>query len=167
MSRKNIGGILMEGLIGGLIAYASVAVVLGVVNVVQGRSVFHTAAALGSLIVGGTAGSGSVAIAPGPVLAYNGVHLLGSIVIASFVAVEMYETERHHSLWYFFFTVLIAALMYSIAVFGVFGVEVGGVIGWPEVVIGTVTWVGAMTAYGAWKHRALARSLRVELRSDA
>jgi hypothetical protein len=164
---KGVGRVFREGLLGGVIAYLSVAVVLGLVNALLGRSVFHTAAALGTLIVGGAVADDSVSIEAGPILAYNGVHLLGSIVVASFVALEMFETERHHSLWFFFFMVLIAALMYSVALFGVFGVEVGGVLSWLEVVTGTVAWVGSLTAYTAWQHRALARSLRAELVSDA
>jgi hypothetical protein len=162
VSTRNVGRILREGLTGGLIAYLSVVVILGLVNALQGRSVFHTAAALGTLLVGGAEG-GPVIIEPGPVLAYNGVHLLGSVVVASFVALELFETERHHTLWYFFFMVLVAAVMYSISLFGVLGVEVGGMMGWPEVVIGTVAWVGAMTGYAVWKHRDLTYRLCVDL----
>jgi len=164
--RRALARIPREGLIGGLVAYGSVAVVLGLVNALQGRSVFHTAAALGTLLIGG-ASQGPVSIGPAPVLAYNGVHLLGSIAVASFVALEMFETERHHPLWFFFLMVMVAALMYSIALFGVLGVEVGAVMGWPEVVVGTATWVGSMTAYAASMHRTLLRSLRGEFQSGA
>jgi hypothetical protein len=167
MTGEKAGRVLKEALIGGLIAYVAVAVALGLVNVLEHRSLFHTAAALGTLLVGRSATGGAVNVAAGPVLAYNGVHLIGSIAVAALVAFEVFETERHHSLWYFFFMVLIAAAMYSIALFGVLGVELGGVIGWPVVVTGTVVWVGSMTAYAGWEHRRLVRSLRAELESAA
>lgn len=157
--------VVREGVVGGVIAYAAVAMVLGGVNLAMGRSAFHTAAAMGAVLLHGTDAAGRFIVEPGPVLAYNGVHLLGSIAVGMFAAVQVVETELHRSLWYVSLTVWVAAIMYSITVFGVFGVEVGGVVSWPIVVLGTVVWISAMTLYFWWVHPGLPDRIRDDLES--
>lgn len=164
---KNLGRILKEAVIGGLIAYAAVVVTFGILNALQGESIFRTAAAMGAVLLYGAEASSRFAVEPAPVLAYNGVHLLGSIVVGLIASVQIFETELHRSFWYFCFTVLIAAIVYSITVFGVFGVEIGGVLSWSEVVIGTAAWIGAMTGYFWWVHRGMVESIREDVESEA
>ncbi|MEN8375651.1 MAG: hypothetical protein ABFS34_09405 [Gemmatimonadota bacterium] len=165
--RSKPGRILREGLIGGVVAYAAVVLVFAVLNAVQGRSIFHTAAAMGAVFFYGADASSRFVVEAGPVLAYNGVHLLGSIAVATVAAFQVFETERHVSFWYFPFTVLVAAILYSITVFGVFGVEIGGVLDWSTVNIGTAVWVGSMTGYFVWVHRGLMRRIREDAETGA
>lgn len=158
--------IVKEGAIGGAVAYLAVVLVFAIFNVLMWRSPFHTAAAMGSLLLHGSQASAEFAVEAGPVLAYNGIHLVGSLLVGIAAAVLVFETEMHRSLWYFTLMILIAAVMYSITVFGVFGVEIGGVLDWPSVVLGTVVWVGAMTVYFWGMHRGLVGGIREELEEE-
>lgn len=157
---KNLGTILKEAVIGGLVAYAAVVVAFALLNLVEGESIFRTAAAMGAVLFHGAEASARFAVEPAPVLAYNGVHLVGSIAVGLIASVQVFESERHRAFWYFCLTVWIAAVMYSITVFGVFGVEIGGVLSWSEVVIGTAVWIGSMTGYFWWVHRGLLERIR-------
>ncbi|MEJ2541208.1 MAG: hypothetical protein P8188_14780 [Gemmatimonadota bacterium] len=160
--RTRLAGVLKDGLIGGLLAYFAVVVAFAVMNAAQGLSVFHTAAAMGAVLFRGGDTASVVALEPGPILAYNAIHLLGSLVVATAAAFVVFEAEQHHSLWYVGLMLLIAVGFYAILVFGVAGVEIGGVLGWGTVLVGTAVWVGAMTAYLLGAHRGLLAGIRAE-----
>jgi hypothetical protein len=76
----------VHGIIAGVIGYVTVAVFLAVASALQGRSPFHIAALLADDLFGGAVSAGGTAIEPGPVIAYNGVHLVvflaGGVVLA-------------------------------------------------------------------------------------
>ena len=163
----NTARILKEGVIGGLAAYVSAVLVLALLHVIQGESIFHSAAAMGSVLFYGEQASEQFAVAAAPVLAYNGVHLVGSLVVGLVAAFFVFETESHHAFWYFTFTAVIAAVVYSITIFGVFGVEIGGVLEWSTVLVGTAAWTLALVAYFWWAHRGLMKEIQEELKQDA
>lgn len=163
---KNLGKIFREGMAGGLIAYLAVVVVLAILNAAEGRSVFHTAAAMGAVLFHGGDAASHFAVEPAPVLAYNGIHLAGSLAVGLVASFQIFETELHRAVWYFPFTVLIAAVMYSITIFGVFGVEIGGVIDWTTVVVGTAAWIVSMTGYFWWVHRGLMGRIQDDLEQE-
>lgn len=163
----NVARILKEGVIGGLAAYASAVVVLALLHALQGESIFHSAAAMGTVLVYGEQAFQQFAVTAGPVLAYNGVHLVGSIIVGLVASFLVFETESHHAFWYFTFTVVIAAVVYSVTIFGVFGVEIGGVLEWSAVVVGTAAWTLAMVTYFWWAHRGLMDEIQEELQGDA
>jgi hypothetical protein len=160
--RNRIAGVLREGLVGGMVAYLAVAVAFALLNVAQGRSPFHTAAAMGAVLFHGGDAASAFALDPAPILAYNGIHILGSLVVATVAAFLIYESELHRSFWYFGLMVLVAAVFYSIVLFGVAGAEIGGVLTWSTVVFGTLVWAGAMTAYFLRVHRGLLGDVRAE-----
>jgi len=164
---RNAGKILKEGMIGGLIAYFSVVVVFALLNAFHGHSIFYTTAAMGTFLFYGGAAGGPVTVSAGPVLAYNGVHMLGSILVAVVAAIPIYESELHRSFWYFALMIWIAATIYTITVLGVFGVEIGRVLDWTTVVIGTAVWIASMTAYFWWAHRSLVRKMRNDVEAEA
>lgn len=153
--------LLREGLIGGLLGYLAVVLGLSLLNLLAGRPVLHTAQGMGALLLGATdAAAGETA---GAVLLYNGAHLVGSLAIGMLAATLMSVTERHLAFWYAALTVLIAAVVYAITVVGAFGVEIGGVTDWTTVVVGTVLWIGTMTAYFWRVHRGLVHRIEREL----
>lgn len=158
--RTRLSGILREGLFGGFAAYIAVVLALAVLNAVQGRSIFHTAAAMGSVLLYGGEAEAAFALDPAPILAYNGIHLLGSIVVASLAAFMVFETEAHRSLYYVGLMLLVAVAFFGIAWFGIVGVEIGGLLDWTTVVVATLVWLGAMTAYFLWQHPALFKGVR-------
>lgn len=149
-----------EGLIGGLVGYLAVVIGLSLLNLVAGRPLFHTAEGMGSLLMGAS-DTGTAAAAP--ILVYNGVHLVGNLLVGVLAAAMMSVTERHLAFWYAALTVLIAAVVYAITVVGMFGVEIGGVTDWTTVVAGTGIWIAAMTVYFWRVHRGLVNRIQRNL----
>lgn len=92
--------ILFEGLVAGLIGYAGIALFFAVFNTVSGQSPFYTAGLLGDALFYGRQDPAGFTVAPGPVLAFNGVHLLFFIAVGMLVAVLAYEAERGPQFWY-------------------------------------------------------------------
>jgi hypothetical protein len=157
--------VLAQGLIAGVLGYAAVAVFFLVVNVIAGRSPFHTAAALGSALFYGLQDPALLAIEPGPVLAYNGVHLLMSLVAGMIAAWLLFEIEHHHFLWYFGFFVFLAGFVFSLVLLGVYGAEIAHVVSWTLVLGGNLIWVLALGGYLWYQHRELITVLMKEQES--
>lgn len=89
-----------DGLLAGLIGYATVVLATALVNIAFGRSPFHTAALLGSALFYGLTDPDQLTIWAGPVLAYNGVHLIvfmGIGLVASWLA---HLSEKGPDFWY-------------------------------------------------------------------
>lgn len=89
-----------DGLVAGLIGYVTVVVYFAVLNVVQGRSVFHTAALLGAHLFHGLESPAELVIAPGPVIAFNGVHAALFTGAGFFMAWLAGLAERVPQGWY-------------------------------------------------------------------
>ncbi len=68
--------VFAQGLVAGFLGYATVVGFFALLNALAGKSVFFTAALLGSALFYGARDLAHVAVAAGPVLSYNGVHLL-------------------------------------------------------------------------------------------
>ncbi len=111
-TRSNV---LWQGMIAGLIGYATVAIVLAVVNVIAGRSPFYTAALLGGGVFYGVRDLSAVAVWPGAVLAYNGFHLLLFLALGMFAAWLAQIAERGPHLWY------VGVTFFVLVAFHVFG----------------------------------------------
>ena len=92
--------IVWEGIVAGLIGYATVAILIGVIDVAQGRSFFFTAAMLGEAAFYGLTDPANVVVWPGAVFAYNGVHLLGFLFIGMSAVWLAYLAEKGAELWY-------------------------------------------------------------------
>ena len=157
---------LAQGLIGGLIGYVAVAVFFVLVNLVGGRSVFHTAAALGSTLFYGLQGAANLVIEPGPVIAYNGLHLILSIVVATVASWLLYETERHHFIWYIVFFIFLAGFVYSLVLIGVVGAEISHIVPWWSVLAANVIWLLSLGSYLWYQHRSLIGELMREQESE-
>jgi len=70
------GKVVGQGVLFGLIGYATVAVVFAIANVIDGRSPFFTAAAPGSVFFDGATDPESIVVSMRTVAEFNGVHLL-------------------------------------------------------------------------------------------
>ena len=87
--------LIREGFIAGLLGYGAVVALFAVLNVAAGLSPFHTASVLGTALLGSALDQAGPL---GPVLAYNGLHLVVSILLgvgASFLA---NQAEADHDL---------------------------------------------------------------------
>jgi hypothetical protein len=92
--------LLREGLVAGVLGYATVVVYFVALNLIQGRSPFYTAALLGSNLFYGLESPADLTITAGPVIAYNGVHLLGFVVVGGIMAWLAGLAERIPQGWY-------------------------------------------------------------------
>lgn len=101
--------ILVGGLVSGLIGYGTVVVVVGLLNIVGGRSPFYTAALFGSALFYGLHDPASVVVEPGPVLAYNMVHVLAFLGIGMLASWLISLAERYPAAQYLVLVVLIFA----------------------------------------------------------
>ncbi len=114
--------ILSEGVVAGLIGYATVALVFAAANLIEGRSAFYTAALLGADLFYGIKDPAQVTVSAQYVFAYNGAHLvvfLGFGLVAAWLAAL---SERATQFWYvglfFFFFVAfhVVAAMQAVAI---------------------------------------------------
>ncbi len=104
--RGKWSGIAFQGLVAGLIGYATVAVVFAVANLVMGRSPFYTAALMGAALFYGITDPAQVSVLPQYVFAFNGIHLLVFLVFGIAGAALAELADRGWQLWYvstFFF----------------------------------------------------------------
>ncbi|MBI4409660.1 MAG: hypothetical protein HY561_08135 [Gemmatimonadetes bacterium] len=103
--------IFVEGLIAGAIGYAGVALFFAAVNVIAGHSPFYTPALLGEALFYGLADPTQVVIEPGPILAYNGVHLIAFLLLGTVAAALVFEIEHHPQLFYAVFFLALAFVL--------------------------------------------------------
>lgn len=156
--------VLTEGLFAGLIGYAVVALFLGVVDLLTGRSFFWTAAFLGQTLLGGFGEPGGDAVTAGAVFAYNGVHLLVFLVVGLAVAWLVYEVEIHPAFWYVAFFVFLGAFFLSLVVLMAVGDPGTGALPWWRIAGANVA---AALCMGVYLHRLHPRLReRIELHGD-
>jgi hypothetical protein len=161
------GQLLTHGLIAGVIGYGVVVLALAVANLMAGAWIFATPAALGSaLLFGGSAPDPTVPPVAA-IIAFNGVHLLASLLVGFAVSWLAYEAEQHHGLWYIVMMVLIAGFIYTLVLVGVVGAEVAEVVSWGQAVTATVLWAFAMGGYLWFAHRGLGKELAAEADAPA
>lgn len=141
-----------QGLVTGLLGYAAVAVFFGVVNLVGGESFFHTAAVLGHGLLGTGPMSAGELVQPGPVFAYNGLHLLLFLGFGMAAVWLVEEAERHPLFWYLAFFAFLLGFWYDVALMTLFTLPLPA----GEVSLGTIVAanLAAGVAMGAYLVRA-------------
>ncbi|MDX1578353.1 MAG: hypothetical protein R3266_07700 [Gemmatimonadota bacterium] len=147
---------LSEGLLVGLVGYATVVVVVAGLDLLSGRALFHTPGLLGRGLVADPGPPGS--IAAGAVLAYNGLHLLAFLVIGIGVLQLARLVEVHPVAWF---------LAYFVCVAGFFVVEMtitvidpeGEALSWWAILLATAAAAFAMGIFLNRRHPALWRRI--------
>jgi hypothetical protein len=158
--RPRTGRVLAEGIVTGLLGYAAVVAFFAVVNLVAGRPPLHTAAVMGSALFWGVRDSAEAVAGPAPILAYNGIHLVVSLVIGMGAAWLVFQAERHRALWYAVFFIFLAGFIYSVAMMGVFAAEIAQVLTWPLIVFANLCAGVVAGAYLWWAHSRLLGELQ-------
>lgn len=147
--------LVVDGLAAGLLGYAVVVAFFVILNLAAGRSPFHTAALLGEAVFTGLRDPAAVTLAPGPILAFNGVHLAAYMLFGFFGAWLIHETELHPQLWYLALFLFIAATLLGYAAVLALIAAVGGLIAPWSVVAASLLSAAAMAGYLAASHRSL------------
>jgi hypothetical protein len=153
---------LRHGMVAGILGYAVVVAFFAAFNALEGRSIFHTAAVLGSFLFYGARTLDQVSLGAGPVLSYNGVHLLVFIAYGVIAAWLADLSERGPHLWY------VSAILMITFAFHLFGVLLGVSVtlnavipAWSLLVSGLLG-SAAVTGYLVWSHPALRHSLTLQ-----
>ena len=99
-----------EGLVAGVIGYATIAVFYALLNLALGHPFLSTARLLGGGLVSQSLAE-STPLAP--VLAFNAVHLLALLIVGTAISWLLYETEHHPDLWLLTFMTGLMALSFA------------------------------------------------------
>jgi hypothetical protein len=86
---------LNGGLFAGMLGYGTVVMIFVVFNAVGGRSAFYTPAMLGSALFYGLNDPAALQITPGPILAYNMVHLVAYLLFGMMGSWLVSKAERY------------------------------------------------------------------------
>jgi hypothetical protein len=113
--RDETKDVLTGGMFAGLLGYLTVVVLFALLNVAMGHSPFYTPAMFGAVLFYGLEDPAALEITPGPILAYNMVHVLAFValgVLASWLVTkaEEYPVARYAIL---FLLVFVAAHIYA------------------------------------------------------
>ena len=143
---------LQQGLVAGLIGYATVGLVFGLVDVIQGHSPFYTAAVLGATLFYGIQDPIQVTVAAPYVFAYSGFHLLLFLVLGMAGAWLADLAELGEQLWFvgLFFFIFVA--------FHIFGAVQAMAAPVQAALSPVAIWLGGtlasvlMAAYLLWEH---------------
>ena len=150
-----------EGLLAGLIGYVTVVALFGIMNLVGGEGLFHTAALLGSALFFGARSAAQVVAGPGPIIAYNGLHLLVALFIGMGASWLILQAERNRPLWYGVFFIFLAGFIYSVVVVGVLAAEIAHILPWGAIVLANALAGISAGGYLWWRHTQLWRELEV------
>lgn len=151
--------LIADGLAAGLIGYALVVGFFGVFNLVGGRPSFYTVSLIGEALFAGLRDPAAVTLAPGPIMAFNGVHLAAYLLFGFFGAFLVYETELHPEFWYLtFFLFLGATVLSYAAILAVMAVIGNPVSTWAVVSASLLAALG-MAVYLMASHRSLLRAI--------
>ena len=91
---------IWQGLIVGLIGYATIAVGVSALDILQGRSPFFTVSLLGEWLFYGLRDPNQVTVWPGAVFAYNGVHLV-TFVAFGLMSSWLASISEHRPLYWY------------------------------------------------------------------
>jgi hypothetical protein len=103
------------GVTAGLVGYALVALLVGILDVALGRSFFYTASLLGESLFYGLRDPAAVVVWPGAVFAYNGVHLVAFLAVGIAGAWLARLAERGPELWYVGFVLFLLVALQALA----------------------------------------------------
>ena len=149
--------VFQEGLIAGVLGYASVAIVFAVLNVSQGLAPTFTPDVMGRALLGG---GGLEPVSPwAAVLAFNALHLSLSIGIGFVAAFLASRAELDHDLamGLVFFVMALGGFVPILS--GTVMVEFLHALRWSEAVIGSLAGAVSALGYLGWVHRDLVLAL--------
>lgn len=152
---------IWQGLIAGLIGYAAVALLVGTMDALQGRSFFFTASLLGEWLFYGLTDPSKVVVWPGAVFAYNGVHLLTFLAFGVLAGWMAAVSERGPLFWYAAIVLFLIAFLHMFGAILLMTEGLRNVLPAYEVWIPAVVSVIAMAGYLLLIHPRLRREMRV------
>lgn len=146
VSGGSLRRVVGEGIVAGLCGYATVVLAVTVLDLLSGRAAFHTAAQLGNWLFHPLE---DALTGPGwpSALAYNGLHLVLSLLTGIAAAAMVALSERMSGFWYVSLMFLVAFGIYTVGALGAMAVEFKQLIDWATAILGTAAWLGGITVY--------------------
>lgn len=145
-------------MVAGLLGYATIVVLFGLLNVVMGRSFFFTPAMFGAVLFYGLEDPAALEVAPGPVLAYNMVHVVALVALGTLASWLVSKAEQYPVARYLILFVLLFVAAHVYAALLVFAQPlVAGV--WWQVGLVSVAAAVVMGWYLVTQHPLLRRGL--------
>ncbi|MDX1396244.1 MAG: hypothetical protein R3195_17825 [Gemmatimonadota bacterium] len=143
--------VMVEGLTAGLIGYGAVVVFIAVLDLINGRALFQTPSLLGQILIGGFGDPTPGVVVAGPVMAYNGFHLLVFLAVGMAAAWIVHEVELHPIIWYGAFFAVMTIVLVSFMVLSFVGQANAHLLDrWPLIGANAL----AAVAIGLYMHRA-------------
>jgi len=107
--------VLADGLLAGFIGYLVIVIVITLGDLAQGRPGFHTAGLLGAVLFYDLSDPATVVSPwPGPVLAYNGLHMVLMLGFGILLAWLVSVAERGPDFWYISGITLVFVLLHAL-----------------------------------------------------
>ena len=158
--RRETEVVLRGGLFAGLIGYFTIVVFFSAVNLIEGRSIFYTAALFGSALFFGLRDPSQLVITAAPVLAFNMVHALVMLLVGFVMSWLVAKSEKYPLTQ---FAVLFALLFVGFHLFAailLFAAPLLGALGWIPLAIASVAAAVAMGWYLLRLHPFLRQALK-------
>jgi len=149
---------LREGIVGGLIGAAVVALWFFVFDILRGRP-FLTPSLLGSLVFLGVNAPPATGPAVGPILGYTILHGLAFVAFGVVAATMLAMSDREPALFIAFVILFACFEVFFFGVLGILGRGVQTALVWWSVLVGNLLASIAMLWYFLRAHRALPRTL--------
>jgi hypothetical protein len=151
---------LVGGLWAGLIGYGAVVVVIALLNLLAGRSPFYTAALFGSALFYHLDNPATLVVSPGPVLAYNMVHMVAFLGIGLLCSWLLGLAERFPTAMYFILVLLLFVGFHIYFAMALLARPLLGELAWSHIGAGSFAAVVGMGWYLFTAHPLLRRELR-------
>jgi len=159
--------LLADGLAAGIIGYATVIVVMGSIDLLSGRSLFYTPALFGATIFYGLDDPAALVVAPGPVFAYNMLHLVAFLLIGMVTAWAVALAERYPTVQYLVLVMLVFVAFHVYAGLLLFAQPLLGTAGWWKLGLGSLAAAVTMGGFLLRRHGLLRREMRELPMGDA
>lgn len=151
---------LISGLWAGVIGYGAVVVIIALLNVLAGRSPFYTAALFGSALFYHLRDPAALVVAPGPVLAFNMVHMVVFLGLGFLCAWLVSLAERFPTTQYLVLVVLLFVALHVYFAMAFLTRPLLGELVWWHVGIASLAAAIGMGWYLLATHPFLRRELR-------
>jgi len=151
--RKNVGLTVRRGIVAGVVLYLTVAAFFAGLDLLAGRSPFHTVRFLGEPLLGGRP------LVPDPEwrwfagLTFNTVHLLASLLLGMAAAFLIRGAERARRARWVFLLLFVAGSFVVLLGLQILTAEASGILVWRSVVSAHLAGAVTTTAYLLWAHQ--------------
>lgn len=158
--RDQTKDVLTGGMFAGLLGYLTVVVLFALLNLAMGRSPFYTPAMFGAVLFYGLDDPAALQVSPGPVLAYNMVHVLAFVLLGIFASWLVTKAEQYPVARFAILFVLIFVAAHIYAALLLFAQPLLAGSGWWQIGVVSLAAAVAMGWYLLRQHPILKRGLR-------